>query len=128
MHYKMINLDSIANENNKEYNEKWQFIPDHPYSILIIDGSGSGKTNALLNSIKEQDYVDKIYLYVKDLSKPKYEFLIKKREYAGTKHFNDPNIMDDVYKSIDDYSPNRKRKVLTVFDDMISDIMTNKKF
>ena len=78
MHYKMINLDSIANENNKEYNEKWQFIPDHPYSILIIDGSGSGKTNALLNSIKEQDYVDKIYLYVKDLSKPKYEFLIKK--------------------------------------------------
>ena len=79
MHYKMINLDSIANENNKEYNEKWQFIPDHPYSILIIDGSGSGKTNALLNSIKEQDYVDKIYLYVKDLSKPKYEFLIKRR-------------------------------------------------
>ena len=124
----MINLDSIANENNKEYNEKWQFIPDHPYSILIIDGSGSGKTNALLNLIKEQDYIDKIYLYVKDLSKPKYEFLIKKCEYAGTKHFNDPNTMDDVYKSIDDYSPNRKRKVLTVFDDMISDIMTNKKF
>ena len=65
-------------------------------------------------------------MYAKDLSKPKNEFLIKKREYAGTKHFNDPNTMDDVYESIDDYSPNRKRKVL--IDDMISDIMTNKKF
>ena len=51
----MINLDSITNENNKEHNEKWPFIPDHPYRILIIGGSGSGKTNALLNLIKKQD-------------------------------------------------------------------------
>ena len=98
----MINLDSITNENNKEYNKKWKFIPDHPYRTLIIDGSGSGKTNALLNLIKEQDYIYKIYLYAKDLSKPKYEFLIKKREYAGTKNFNDPNTMDAVYESIND--------------------------
>ena len=51
----MINLDSITNENNIEHNKKWPYIPDHPYRILIIGGSGSGKTNALLNLIKEQD-------------------------------------------------------------------------
>ena len=98
-------------------------------------GSGSGKTNALLNLIKEQDDIDKIYLYAKDLSEPKYEFLIKKREDAGIKHFNDTeafiecsNTMDDVYENIDNYNPSRKRKILIVFDDMIADIMTNKKF
>ena len=81
----MINLDSIANENNKEHIKKWPYIPDHPYRILIIDGSGSGKTNTLLHLIREQNDIDKIYLYAKDLSEPKYEYLIKKREYAGTK-------------------------------------------
>ena len=87
----MINLDSITNENNKEHNEKWPFIPDHPYRILIIGGSGSGKTNALLNLIKEQDEIDNTYLYAKDLSEPKYEILIKKGEDAGIKHLNDLN-------------------------------------
>ena len=79
----MINLDSITNENNKEHTEKWPFIQDYPYRILIISGSGSGKTNALLNLIKEKDYIDKIYLYAKDLSELKYEFFIKKRESSG---------------------------------------------
>ena len=131
----MINLDSITNENNKEHNEKWPYIPDHPYRILIIGGSGSGKTNALLNLIKEQDDIDKIYLYAKDLSEPKYEFLIKRHEDAGTKHLNDPdafiecsNTMDDIYENIDDYSPNKKRKILIVFHGMIADIVTNQKF
>ena len=73
----MINLNSIAKENNKEHKEKWPFIPDHPYRILIIGGSRSGKTNALLNLISQQDDTDKICLYAKDLSEPKYEFLIK---------------------------------------------------
>ena len=59
MHYKMINFDRTTNENNKEHNEKWPFIPDHPYRILINSRSGSGKTIALLNSIKEQDDIDK---------------------------------------------------------------------
>ena len=74
-------------------------------------------------------------MYAKDLSEPKYEFLIKKREDAGIKHFNDTeafiecsNTMDDVYENIDDYNPSRKRKILIVFDDMIADIMTNRKF
>ena len=61
----MFNIDKIKNENNKEHNEKWSFIPDHPYRILIIGVSGSGKTNTLLNLIKEQDsetFIDKIYL------------------------------------------------------------------
>ena len=131
----MINLDSITNENNKEHNEKWPYIPDHPYRILIIGGSGSGKTNALLNLIKEQDDIDKIYLYGKDLSEPKYKFLIKKWEDVGTNYFNDPNAftecsnkVDHVYENIDEYNSNRQRKILTVFDEMIADIMTNKIF
>ena len=67
---RMINLDSIRNENNKEHNEKWLYIPNHSYRILTIGGSRLGKTNALLNLIKEKNYIDKIYLYAKDLSEP----------------------------------------------------------
>ena len=131
----MINLDSITNENKKKQNEKWPNIPDHPYRIIIIGGSGSGKTNALINLINEQNDIDKIYLYARDLNEPKYKILIKKREDAGIKHFNDPNAfieysntMDDIYENINDYNPSRKRKVLFCFDDMIADIMANKNF
>ena len=131
----MINLDSIINKNNKKHNEKWPYIPDHPYRILIISGSGSGKTNALINLINEQNYIDKIYLYAKDLSEPKYEYLIKKREDIGIKHVNNSNAfiecsstMNDVYDNINDCNLGRRRKILIVFDDMIADIMTSKKF
>ena len=83
----MINLDSITNENNKKQNGKWPYIPDHPYKIIIIGGFGSGKTNALINLINEQNDIGKIYLYARDLSEPKYEYLIKKREDSGIKNF-----------------------------------------
>ena len=82
----MINLDKIVNNNNEEHNEKWPYIPDHPYRILIIGGSGSGKTNTLLSLINEQKDINKIYLYAKDLSEPKYGHLIKNRENVGIKH------------------------------------------
>ena len=68
----MFNLDDITDENNIEHNAKWPYIPDHLQRILIFSGSGSGKTNALLNLIKEKDDIDKIYLYAKDLGEPKY--------------------------------------------------------
>ena len=74
-------------------------------------------------------------MYARDLSEPKYEYLIKKREDVGIKHINNPNAfiecsntMDDVYENINDYNPRRRRKTLIVFDDMIADIMINKKF
>ena len=129
----MTNLDSITNKSNKEHNERRPCIPDHPYGIIVIDGCGSGKSNALLNLISEQNDTDKIYLYTKDLSEQKYEYLIKKRENAGIKHLNNPkafiegsNTMNDVYENINDYNPIRKIKVLIVFDDMIADNKGNK--
>ena len=89
----------------------------------------------LLNLINEQKDIDKIYLYAKDLSEAKYEHLIKNRENAGIKHLSDSkafikcsDTMDDIYENINSYNLNRRRKILIVFDDMIADIMTNKKF
>ena len=100
----MFNLDAITNKNNKNDDKKW------PYRMLLIEPSGSGKTNALLNLIQKQDndsLIDKIYLYAKELSEPKCQFLIKKREDAGIKNLDDPsafieysNTMNDVYDKL----------------------------
>ena len=127
----MFNLDAIKNKNNKDDDRKW------PYRMLIIGPSGPGKTNALLNLIQKQDsdsLIDKIYLYDKDLSEVKYQFLNKKREDAEIKNLDDSsvfieysNAMDAVYNNIDDYNPKRKKTILIVFDDLIADVMTNKK-
>ena len=94
----MINLNSITNKNNKKSNEKWPYIPDHPSRIIIIGG-------ALINLINEQNDIDKIYLFARDLREPIYEYLTKTRQDAGIKHLNNPNFfiecsntMDDVYE------------------------------
>ena len=130
----MINFDDYTNENIVEHNSKWPYIPDHPYRILIISGSGSGKTNALLNLIKNQPDIDKMYLYAKDLYEKKNQYLINKREKVGLSLFNDPkafmeysNDMQDVYKNIEDYNPIKKHKVLIIFDDMIAVMINNDK-
>ena len=130
----MINFDEYTNENKIEHNLKWPYIPDHPYRILIVRGSGSGKTNTLLNLIGNQPDNDNIYLYAKDLYEAKYQYLINECEKVGLNHYDDPkafmeysNDMQDVYKNIEDYDPGKKRKVLIVFDDMIADMINNKK-
>ena len=130
----MINFDDYTNENKIEHNSKWPYIPDHPYKILILGGSGSGKTNALLNLINNQPDIDKIHLYAKDLYEAKYQYLINNREKVELNHFDDykafieySNDMQDVYKNIEDYNPGKKRKVLIVFDDMIADMINNNK-
>ena len=76
----------------------------------------------------------KIYLYAKDLEETNYQLLIKKREHDGIKNLKDKNafieysnIIDDIYENIGDYNKKRNRKVLIVFDDMISHVMSNKK-
>ena len=88
--------------------------------------------NTLLHLISEQKDIDKIYLYAKDLSESKYEYLIRNRENTGIKHLNAfiecSSTMNDVYVNIDNYNPKRKRKILSAFDDMIAGIITNKKF
>ena len=130
----MINFDDYTNENIIEHNSKCPYIPNHPCRIHIIGGSGSGKTNALLNLINNQPDIDEIYLYAKDPYEAKYQYLIKKREKVGLDHFDDlkafmeySNDMQDVYKNIEDYNPRKKRKVLIIFDNMIADIINNNK-
>ena len=130
----MINFDDYVNENRTEHNKNWAYIPDHPYRILIVGGSGSGKKNVLLNLIENQQDMDKIYLYAKDLCEAKYQNLIKIREKVGIDHDNDPrayieysNEMRDVYKNIGEYNLDPENKILIVFDDMIADMIHDKK-
>ena len=130
----MINFDDYVNENKTEHNKNWPYTPDHPYRILIIGGSGSGKTNALLNLIENQLDIDKIYLYAKDPYEAKYQYLISKRKSVGINYFKDPKVfieysngMHDVFKNINYYSPDKENKILIVFDNMIADMIQNKK-
>ena len=116
-------------------NPNWPYISDHPYRILIIGGLGPGKINVLLNVIKHQrPDIDKIYLYVKDPFKSRYQLLINIREKVGIKTLKNRKAfidysqpIDDVYENLEDYSPTNKKRVLIVFDDMIAAIESNKK-
>ena len=128
----MLNLNNIISNKNENKDNNW------PFRMLTIGPSGSGKTNNLLHLIQNLNKTtpaDKIYLYAKDLTEPKYKFLINNRTNAGIKHFNDSaafieysNDMDDVFTNIDFYNKKRIRKVLILFDDMIADIVSSKKF
>ena len=113
----MINFDDQTNENKIEHNPRWPYIPDHTYRILIVRGSGSGKTNTLLNLINNQRDIDKIQLYAKNLHEAKYHFLINKRKSTGLKQFNDSKAsieyssdIQDVYKNIDEQNLDKERK------------------
>ena len=102
--------------------------------MLITRDSGSEKTNSLFSLISHQPDIDKIYLYAKDLYEAKYQLLINKQESLVLKLLNDSkafieysNYMDDIYKNIEEYNPNKERKMLIVFDGLISDMLINKK-
>ena len=130
----MINFGTYANENKTKHDKNWPYIQDHPYRILILGGSRSGKTNLLLNLIENKPDFDKIYLYTKDPYESKYQFLINKREGVGLNQFNDPktfieysNDMHDVDRNNNEYNPYKENKILIVFDDMIADMIHNKK-
>ena len=130
----MFSFDYITKEDIKEHNPNWPKIPDHPYRMLIIGGSGSRKTIALLSLINHEQDIEKIYLYAKDPSEAKYQLLINKRESTGLKYFNNSkafmkssNDMKDIYKNIEEYKPNKKRKIFIVFDVMFADMLSNEK-
>ena len=104
----MINFDDTANENKTlrelcSHNQKWSYISNHPYRVLIIGSSGSGKTNLLLNLINNQPDIDKIYLYAKDPYEAKYQYVTNKREKVGLNQYNDPKaFIEKQIKTIED--------------------------
>ena len=99
-----------------------------------MEALDQGEKNSLFNLKNQQSDIDKIYLYSKDINEAKYQFLITKSENIGSKHFTDSkafieysNNINDIYKNIEEYNPNKKRKMLMVFDDVIADMLSNKK-
>ena len=125
----MLNLDGIVSNKKENKDNDWTF------RMLIIGPTGSGKTNTFLYLINNFHPINKIYLYTKDTDEEKYQYLINKREQAGIKNLNDPHAfieyssdMNDVLDDINNCDKNRDQKVLTIFDDMIADIMRSEKF
>ena len=109
----MLNLDNIVSNKKKSSSEN----DDWPFRMLIIEPSGSGKTNTLLHLIDKSHPIDKIYLYAKDTDEDKYQYLINKREQAGIKNLNDlhafieySNDMNDVLQDINNYNKNKDKK------------------
>ena len=128
----MKNYDQSVEIN---HNLNWLDVPDHPYRILIIGGSGSGKNNVLLNLLKHQQAdIDKINLYVKDLLESKYQLLSNGSEKVGIESLKHPKAfisysrtINDVYERLEHYNPTKKRRMLIVLDDMIADMKSNRK-
>ena len=124
----------MLQKNIKEHNQNWPPILNHSYRILVIGGSGFGKTNLLLNLVGHQTNIDKIYLYAKDTYEAKYQLLISKRKVTRLRHLNDSkafiefsNDTNDICKNIEEYNLNKRCKIMMIFDDMIAD-MPNKHF
>ena len=95
-------MDEVTKEYIIEYKLNWPHVPDYPYRILIIGCSGSGKTNSLFNLIINLPYIDKTYLYAKDLDEAKYQFLVKKQKSTGLKHLNDSKASIEYSNDMDD--------------------------
>ena len=112
------------------HSPSWLYIPDHPYRVLIIVGTGSGKINVLLNLIKHQQHdTDKIYWYFKDPFESKYQVLVNGKEKVRIEHGKNPKsyidysqTIDDAYERLEGYNPTNRRKALIVFDFIIADI------
>ena len=88
----------------------------------------------MLNPISHEPDIDQIYIYGKDPHETKYQLLINKTESTGLKFLNDSkafiefsNDMDDIYKNIKEYNLNKKQKILIRLDDIIADMLNNKK-
>ena len=123
----MLNLDSIVSNKNMISSEdttgsRSSERNNWPFRMLIIGPSGSGKTNTLLHLINNLHPIDKISLYATNIHKPKYEYLINKREQAGMKNLNDPHAfieysddVNDVLDDINDYNKNRDKKSTNSF-------------
>ena len=126
----MFDFDHIAQANIKERNTKWPEIPNHPYKILIVGGSGSRKINALINIINLEPDIDKIYLYEKDPYHAKYQMLIIQIKSIGLKYLNDSKaiIILKWYVWYWRILKNKKWKILIIFKDMIVDMLSNKQF
>ena len=124
----MKNYDESVEIN---HNTNWPYLPNYPSRILIIWGSGSGKTNGLLNLVKYQwPDLNKI-LFIHQRSIQIKMSLINRREKEGIETLKNSKAfieysqtIDDVYENLEDYNPTKKRKVLIVFDD--ANMETNK--
>ena len=108
---KIDNFDNVIKKNIKKDHLCWHQIPDYLYRILIIQGSGSGKTNSLFNLISYQSDIGKIYLYAKDPYESKYQLLIKTGERTKLKDFSNSKLcfehsddINDIYKSTEEYN------------------------
>ena len=112
---KMVNLNVLKQE-MKEYNPNGPQLPDHTYTILIIGGSVSEKTNSLFNLINQQPDIDQTYFYPKDSRESQYIFLINKQESTGLKHFNDSKAFIKYSNDMDE-----------IYNDMIANMVSNKK-
>ena len=123
----MFKFGYITKEHIIEHNPNWPEIPDHPYRILIIGGSGSGKTNALLNLINHVLNIDNIYLYSKINTKQNFYSKNMKMLEQSILMIQKLLLIIQTIWMIKDYDPNKKRKILIVFDDMIADMLSNKK-